>query len=788
MIKAVVSSNLSKSKGQVVLEYVLLALCLCIIALRTTFTQGPTTQSTGLLGDLSDIVRSLSMSTILILSFVIWFVWSFCSKRFLYRFSGIEIGLCIFIIAGIVAGFAAADKRAAITSFVTLLSLILMAILLVQILDTQSKIKLLLCGIAALGVVSAYRCTEQFSENEQLIKFYEDNRDEVLAKQNVTQNTLEHFQFKHRLYSRDIRGFFTTSNSAGSFALLASFAVIALLIDKFKNRKYDPSGSVWLVTCGIAASAVILGLAVTRSKGAIAGSLMAAVMFIAYLLFGLWLKAHRKAVFIVSVLLVIAGAGMVIWYGSTHDRLPGGNSMLVRWQYWHASAKMYADYPITGVGPGNFPHFYLHYKPAAALESVSDPHNFLLTILTQYGPLGLVGFLVMILVPLWRASGNHTLPSPKAQEREPAFKKLAIPFLIVVSAALLLIRPVLSPMQAAGSLIEWIAAVIILYVMPVVIFIVGFLLVAAPLHERRRTKGERRAWSVTSAALFCAVLGVLIHNLIDFAIFEPGVFATFWAIIACLIAIRQEAEQKSRTQSVLKPAPAVKMLIAAGVLILVGAYFNYAFIPAAKVAAKIKPATSAIKNAQQLLDKAAKGKPVDPAKIELAIWDIEYAHPLLDKAAKDDRLDPTASNLNGRSYLLQYDLMGQRQPALLRKAAQCFRQAIKRNEASYNNYEKLSGVYTLLGEHRQAYELAVEAAARYPGSGRLQFRLAEIAEQLGKTDIAIKHYKKAVDIEDKYRRQFQEMYPAEEIVSRLGEEKYQLAKEQIKHLSQQPIP
>ena len=130
--------------------------------------------------------------------------------------------------------------------------------------------------------------------------------------------------------------------------------------------------------------------------------------------------------------------------------------MLVRWQYWHASARMYADHPLAGVGPGNFANFYTHYKPAEALESVADPHNFPLGILTQYGPIGLVGFLAMILVPLWRIISPNPVSSsssPKAQP-EPAFGILAVSFLIVVSAALLFIRPMLMPTAAAETLDE----------------------------------------------------------------------------------------------------------------------------------------------------------------------------------------------------------------------------------------------------------------------------------------------------------------------------------------------
>jgi len=37
-------------------------------------------------------------------------------------------------------------------------------------------------------------------------------------------------------------------------------------------------------------------------------------------------------------------------------------------------------------------------------------------------------------------------------------------------------------------------------------------------------------------AVLCGLVAVLIHNLIDFAIFEPGVWNTFWLLIAILVA------------------------------------------------------------------------------------------------------------------------------------------------------------------------------------------------------------------------------------------------------------
>jgi O-antigen ligase len=760
-----------KSKGQVILEYVLLALCLCVIALRVTLTEGPAKQSAALPANLSDNVYSLSVSAVLFLSFVFWFICGFCSKRFLYRFTTIEIGLCLFCIAAVIAGCTASNKRAAITDAVCLLAPVLMAVLLVQILDSQSKIKLVLVVIAALAVVSAYQCAEQFFvSNRVMIAQYEQAPQTMLEPLGIQPGSFQQFLFEHRLYSRDVRGFFTTGNSAGSFAILASFAAVALFIDKLKNRQFPTSRPLSLITSGIAIAVIVFGLIITRSKGAIAASLIAAVMFIAFLYFGNWLKLHKKAILLLCLLFFIAAGCAVVAYGLTHDRLPGGNSMLVRWQYWHAAAKMYADHWLAGVGPANFAHFYTHYKPAAALETVADPHNFLLSILTQYGPLGLLGFLALIFLPLWKViSPKPALISPKAHQPEPAFRKLAATFLIIISAALLLIRPIIMPVTAGDTLDVIIYVVFTLYVVPVIAFVVGFWLLTVPQYTTRNTQYAIRNTSITAAALFCAALGATLHNLIDFAIFEPGVFTAFWAIISCLIAI--DWQQNFRRQLALSPPLFAKVIVVAVAFIIFGAYFCFAWWPVYKSTAKIRKAQLALSSGQ-----------------------FQRAYDLLSEA--NDRLDPTAPNLNGRLYLQHYNETPDAQPALLKKAEACFLAAIARDKADFKNYEKLSEVYNLLAKTEpvqekidwlnKAIDSIWSAVERYPGSSQLRIEMAEVAEQLGKTDVAVAQYEKAVEIEDAYRNQFKIMYPRRQIFSRLGKEEYKNAKQRIKYLSERP--
>jgi hypothetical protein len=795
-----INSSLSKSKGQVILEYIALALTLCVIALRMTYTEGPVAQSTTP-ANLSDNLYTLSVSAALFLLFIFWFICGFCSKRFLYRFTAIEIGLCLFCLAAVIAGFAASNKRAAITDAVCLITPVLMAVLLVQILDSHSKIKLVLVVIAALGVVSAYQCAEQFFvSNQAMIAQYKESPATILEPLGIQSGSFQQFLFEHRLYSRDVRGFFTTGNSAGSFAILASFAAVALFIDKFKNRQSQSSTPLSLIACGVAVAVIVFGLIITRSKGAITASLIAATMFAVFFYFGNWLKIHKKVILPICLLFFTAVGYAVVTYGLTYDRLPGGNSMLVRWQYWLAAAKMYADHPFTGVGPGNFAHFYTHYKPAAALETVADPHNFLLSVLTQYGPLGLIGFSALFFIPLWRTIPSSSIEyrvslvrrslseggsiEKKQANHQPSFRTLAITYLTILSAVLLLIRPLIMRTPLGNTFEVAMYLIFTLYVAPVTAFAVGFWLLTADTKSPVTSHGARG--TSIPAALFCAALGLLLHNLIDFAIFEPPVFTAFCAIVACLIALN--FLQNPQPTFVIKPPFPIRTILVASGLLLIWGYFNYALVPVAKTSARNQQAVR-------------QGQP------------FEYANQLLYQAAEQDPLDPTALNLNGRLYLQHYNDLLPRlapllpseegkgaeartpnaQPALLKKAEACFFAAIARDNADFKNYEKLSEVYSLLAKNSPMQEkkdwlnkslnCLWSAVERYPTSDRLRFELAEIAEQLDKTNIAIAQYKKAVEIEDAYRNQLKIMYPDREIFSRLGEEKYNNAKQRIKQLS-----
>jgi O-antigen ligase/Tfp pilus assembly protein PilF len=709
--------------------------------------------------NLGDTIYSLTLSGILMLGLIVWFLKGVLSGRWTYHVTGLEIGLILFVAAGVLSTWTAADKRLALSQISILVGPILAAILMVQVLRTTGRASIVLMVIAALGIVSTYQCVEQFAVSNRItIEQYEKDPNSLLEPMGIDPGTFDNFLFEHRLYSRGIRGFFTTSNSAASFGLLACLAAFALLAERWTSRKDAVAGGRSLLFSSVAAAILVAGLFLTQSKGGIVAFFVAAGLLAGLLAWRRLPVARRKTTLIVAGSLCALAAVAIVYaavsYGMKHGRLPGGNSMLVRWQYWAASARMIADHPLTGVGPGNFAACYTQYKPAAALETVADPHCLPLSLLAQYGPLGLIGFLALLLIPLGRSLLPLARQSSLPLACWSASKRSILLALVALSGCLLIVRPILIPPVTADSIEIIVYSIVSQYAAPVAAFLIGFVLLVVPLNAAR-SAAKPQAGPIIVATLGCAVIGVLLHNLVDFALFEPGVWMAFWIVMACLICLGHRDEQNRVCPYFRRIAVAVISAV-----LLIG-YAVFIWLPVFRTTADI----------QQARDQASVGQ-------------LDLAHRLLDAADEADPLSAAAVNLNGNLYLQQYEEGVPKRPALLRSAAECFEKAIRANAADYKSYEKMGLVLSQLGQDQQSYDYYAKAANLYPGNERLWLRLGQIADRMGKRDIAIAHYRKAVEVEDAFRGQFKQMYPKwEKPVSRLGEADYQLALRRIKELA-----
>jgi tetratricopeptide (TPR) repeat protein len=259
------------------------------------------------------------------------------------------------------------------------------------------------------------------------------------------------------------------------------------------------------------------------------------------------------------------------------------------------------------------------------------------------------------------------------------------------------------------------------------------------------------------------MLAVLLHNLIDFALFEPGIMTAIWACAAILYSGRQK-------QSDRKLSKAGKYFIPIAAALLIAGIIRYSLIPAAEVSIKMERANML----------ASKG-------------DFNNAQSLLFRASDDDALNPAPAAAAGKMIMYQFNLDPVNNGEILLKAEKLFTTAINRDRANFKNYENLAGVYETLAQiisekrffwFEKAFATFKQAVERYPASGELRMGLAQSAEQIGEIDCAIENYRKAVETEDLYIEQFKIMYPGKDVFSRLGKVKYQQAKEKLIKLTE----
>ncbi len=762
-----------------VFDYLLLAVCLAVLACRATISEGITSVLYTGKDIFATVTYNAVLSGILILSALVWLAVNLCRKRFQYRLTGIEFGLALFVLAGFSAISAASNKRPAIADFAFLTGALLMAVLFVQLLNSPAKIKLVLYVITALGVMQAYECTDQFfASNEITIEQYQNDPNGMLNRIGIIPGTYRHMLFEHQLYSKDVRGYFTTGNSAGSFALLALAAAVVLLLEKAKNLKLNHEELTILIIRAFITAFIIFGLLLTHSKGAIAAAIIAVMMFVIHRLASKWLNCYKSFVVLAGLVFLVAIVCLIIWYGLGHGRLPGGNSMLVRWQYWTGAAEMYRDQPLTGVGGANFADFYPHYKNHAAPETVKDPHNFLLSFLSQYGPFGLLGFIAAFLIPAgWMIFARKKPTNAESPSAAQKTRNLMPAFLLIIAPVLLIVRPMVLPSNLGGDITIVLWAISFLFIIPVVIFSVAFLLLSL--------KGDKAMPSTTSKAiLFYGLISVLIHNCVDFAIFEPGVMTAFWAIAACLIAL--DSLDTHRAPKLIKVGSPLRIIGLILIAASIWACLSYAVIPAVRSTAKID-------RAQKELQTAANQAKTNPVSASTVMADaFREAHNLLDAAAQLDPHSPKPCSLDTKIYIQQFWQAQTKRPELLLLAEQRMLTTIARNEADFKNFQNLTEVYRLLATNtdapdnqawlQKAYDSAWKAVERYPGNSTLRIVLAHLAKQLGETAIAVEQYQMAIQIEQAYRHQFRQMYPGREMFSRMGEGIYQWVKKRISEL------
>ena len=751
-------------------EQGLLVLILSAAVLRVTFVETPHVEPLGQTSPLSNEAISLVLSSLLLAAAAAWVMLSALAGRLRWRNTRFAGAVGAFCVVGLVSAASASDKRAALTDLAVLLSGPAAGLLAVQLFDRKEKVRLFLWLLLAVGAATTYACYDKkTSSNDMLIAEFEKNPDVHLRRFGIEPGSLEHWQYKHRLYSRDVSGFLTTSNSTGSFFLLAVFAGLGLCIEAFRAGGINKSAGtahptasffgsmneetlVAAICVGLATALSLGGLWMTQSKGALGALVIFVPILAACVLFRKTLWTHRRGVCAASAALTLAAVAAMVIYGTRHGRLPGGNSMLVRWQYWAASTEIAKEHPFLGVGGGNFVAPYMAHKNPAAPETISDPHNWVFSILCRFGLAGLFTLGLAMLRPITKLFMAATRATEQRGGHGPRYNERYFwtALLAGVMAAMLVVRPGLFRMDGPeGSAMEQSAAFFLLIVIPagILALVFGLLRFAAA-----GDASLNRPNTALSAAIGCGLGAVLLHNLVDFALFEPGVWTLFWLLAAAGLAEVHNQEPDGGFKAI-PLQPSTWQLTALG----------------------LPPAVFGLIAALVVIPPLRRG--------DLVYQAIRSATPAsaverFEQAVAADTLSPDAAITAARVLLSNRAALAD--PALLRNARTFVETAIARSPADPRPRRLLGDILLATAERNddiaekktlqdEAYRALQGAVRLYPGSDALNYRLGVLADDLNRPDEAVAYLEAALDIEIRYREQFRVMYPTqEEVISRLG--------------------
>jgi len=255
--------------------------------------------------------------------------------------------------------------------------------------------------IASAGILCAIHGWRQHFGGLEAARLY--------AQEHATEQGIDlHGVLAAKMEQTRIYGSFIDPNVFASYMLItAPVAVIALLrwAGHFEPRRLSRAlftgAGIILFSCALYWSG---------SRGAAIGAIVGLAV-ITWLLPAL--RRWRWA-------MVLAGAAalalfLAMLFFTDHGR--GAASASTRVEYYRVALQMFKQFPLTGAGLGEFFPWYMRLKPIG-MEETRDPHNFLLSMLSQCGVAGGVAALACIGLPFALALGwlrQHWAKTPRPQ-------------------------------------------------------------------------------------------------------------------------------------------------------------------------------------------------------------------------------------------------------------------------------------------------------------------------------------------------------------------------------------
>ena len=491
----------------------------------TLETNGRVTTPAPYVASLPGPVLTVIFDAMILIAGLLFALSTLRSKGRLYRMTGAEIGMGVLLLALVISGFAAGNRRVALLASVDFACLLLLMVLFTQLLRRRWQIRLTLCVIVASGTVAAARCLEQVTvELDETIRLYAQTEQDTWRQQGRALDDPIVQLFRARLLARDPTAYMAHPNIAAGHLLLAAFAAAALAAAKLVGPRRKFARFFGVLTACLAAFMVV-AVVLTHSRGALAAGVAAIAACVGFVMLRRPLARRRRAA--LALLLVWSG-GLVatlatVAWGLLTGGLPG-SSLAFRWQYWSTAGRMIQEH-WAGVGSGHFGRNYLQYKPVTSPDEISNAHNLFVHAAAEWGIVGLAGLLAILVgVSIVLVRPRLAEPAMKPDPRAGRALSYAIGLTLAIVAARALAQFGTDP-----------AFLIVTLALPTLIF--PLTMVIGALESDRLDRFEDAALPLGRWILGAGLVAFLLHNVISFSLFVPGAATPFFAVAAGAVAL-----------------------------------------------------------------------------------------------------------------------------------------------------------------------------------------------------------------------------------------------------------
>ncbi len=464
----------------------------------------------------------------------------------------------------------AGDKLAAVVGAFHLVSLATVFWTILQLTRDWLSLRLLAAvSVGILLVLVVHGALYTTIDAAELRRNWVEHKTELLQQRNLEADSFAAHQLERKIISGEVPGFAASPNTYGAQLVLLAFVLIGVSVQRICDRA--PAG--WWIVPALALLPTVWMIYETDSRTAL-GTPVLGLIFCAILLgFRPFSPGRRRFFFWLALAVALLGMAALVAHGLHHGTL-FHDSLTFRWRYWVASWRIFVDHPWRGVGWNQFGQYYVGTRLPIAAEEIKDPHNFLVRVFVELGLVGGVMFVLWLLRAGWEAAVN-VLASETDDRLDPLdlaptaplvtsarasnatgvqidARALALPTVIGVAGILLNIFCTIDwSQEAAYNGFELLKRLLYLCV-----FVLGASIVVLDPRDASRCDARPAPWLVRFMVIAAALF--LVHNSIDFSLWENGAGLLFAMVLAAAIGV-----QKPRRA---RPALLQPMLLGAGFL------------------------------------------------------------------------------------------------------------------------------------------------------------------------------------------------------------------------------